>query len=107
MRVSVGTRRWMAVVLAGLGGVLVAVPASAVAASPVASSTQPIAADPGWTHYVEAPSSSTVRPVRVVSTTGDVSNPDALLEGHTGGTTLTYPQGGTAPVLVLDYGNEV
>jgi hypothetical protein len=106
MRVNIGMRRRTAVALAGLSSLLVA--ASAHAAGSAASlSSRPIAADPGWTRYVEAPTSPVVRPVRVVSTTGDVSNPDALLQGHSGSTTLTYPQGGTAPVLVLDYGKEV
>jgi alpha-L-rhamnosidase len=106
MPVSVRPWRRLAVVLTGLGCLWVAAPGRA-AASAVASSNQPVAADHGWTRYVEAPSSSVVRPVRVVSTAGDVANPDALLQGHSGSTTLTYPQGGTAPVLVLDYGKEI
>ena len=60
-----------------------------------------------WHRYVEAPFSAVVRPVKVVSVIGDVSNAGALVPGHSGDTTLTYPSGGTEPVLVLDYGNEV
>lgn len=61
--------------------------------------------NPDWQHYVEAPSATTVTPLRVVSTTGDVTNATGLTSGGNGqGTTLTLTQGGTAPVLVLDYG---
>jgi hypothetical protein len=61
-----------------------------------------------WAHYLEAPASRTASPVRVISTSGDVTNPDAL--AHPGGgatTTLTYAAGGSAPAVVLDYGLEV
>ncbi|MFG1641785.1 alpha-L-rhamnosidase C-terminal domain-containing protein [Amycolatopsis sp. NPDC049252] len=49
--------------------------ASGVAALPAASAV----AAPGWQKYVVAPASRDVRPVRVLSTTGDVTNPDGLL----------------------------
>ncbi|HWE12974.1 MAG TPA: alpha-L-rhamnosidase C-terminal domain-containing protein [Solirubrobacteraceae bacterium] len=109
MRVSVGTRRRTILALAVLSSLLLAAAAAhaATTGNPTTLSSQPIAANAGWTQYVEAPSSPVVQPVRAVSTTGDVSNPDALLQGHSGSTTLTYPQGGTAPMLVLDYGKEI
>jgi hypothetical protein len=49
--------------------------ASGVAAVPATSAV----AAPGWQKYVVAPTSRDVRPVRVLSTTGDVTNPDGLL----------------------------
>ncbi|MFJ1761738.1 alpha-L-rhamnosidase C-terminal domain-containing protein [Amycolatopsis sp. NPDC088138] len=49
--------------------------ASGVAAVPAA----PAVAAPGWQKYVVAPASRDVRPVRVLSTTGDVTNPNGLL----------------------------
>ncbi|WP_410623064.1 alpha-L-rhamnosidase C-terminal domain-containing protein [Amycolatopsis sp. cmx-8-4] len=49
--------------------------ASGVAAVPATSAV----AAPGWQKYVVAPTSRDVRPVRVLSTTGDVTNPKGLL----------------------------
>jgi alpha-L-rhamnosidase len=48
-----------------------------------------------------------LRPVKVVSTTGNVSNAEALIEGHGGSATLTMVQGGAAPMIILDYGRDV
>ncbi len=45
---------------------------------------------PSWAKYVVAPSSRDVKPVRVLATTGDVTNPGGAL-GH-GAATLTRPQ---------------
>src|SRR4051794_15497407 len=39
----------------------------------------PATAAPGWQKYVVAPSSRDVRPVKVLSTSGDVTNPAGLL----------------------------
>lgn len=52
-------------------------PVAVLVASGVAAT--PADAAPGWQKYVVAPSSRDVRPVRVLSTTGDVTNPDGLL----------------------------
>src|SRR4029077_17304865 len=61
--------------------------------------------NPDWQHYDEAPASSVSTPVSVVSVSGSVTNPDGVTaHGNGQGTTLTLTQGGTAPVLVLDYG---
>jgi hypothetical protein len=48
-----------------------------------------------------------LRPIRVVSTSGNVQNAEALLESHGGYATLTMVQGGTAPMIILDYGRDV
>jgi hypothetical protein len=50
---------------------------------------------------------SPLRPIKVVSTTGNVRNADALVANHEGYTTLTMVQGGTAPMIILDYGRDV
>ncbi len=61
-----------------------------------------------WQHYVEGPASSSVAPVAVVSTSGDVSNPDALLHPGRGVTTLTRTAADTGATDVLvDYGKDV
>jgi hypothetical protein len=52
-------------------------PVTVLVASGVAA--VPADAAPGWQKYVVAPASRDVRPVRVLSTTGDVTNPDGLL----------------------------
>jgi hypothetical protein len=49
--------------------------ASGVVAAPAATALP----GPGWQKYVVAPPSRDVRPVKVLSTTGDVTNPDGLL----------------------------
>src|ERR1700730_17714876 len=48
-----------------------------------------------------------LRPRSVVSTTGNVRNADALVADHQGYATLTMVQGGTAPMIILDYGRDV
>ena len=47
------------------------------------------------------------RPVKVVSTTGNVTNAQALVSGRGGYTTLTMENGGIAPMVILDYGRVV
>ena len=46
-------------------------------------------------------------PVKVVSTTGNVTNAQALVSGRGGYTTLTMENGGIAPMVILDYGRVV
>ncbi|MET0493454.1 MAG: alpha-L-rhamnosidase C-terminal domain-containing protein [Actinoplanes sp.] len=54
-------------------------------------------ADPDWRRYVQTPSSPDVRPVKVVSTSGDVTDPDVLLSPQAGkSATLTA----TAPLTI-------
>lgn len=48
-----------------------------------------------------------VRPLRVESTSGQVTNADALIAGHDGFATLTWGGVGSAPTIVLDYGRDV
>ena len=46
-------------------------------------------------------------PVAVVSTSGNVTNAAALTSGGSGSAKLTMASGGTAPVIILDYGKDV
>src|SRR4051812_11150595 len=48
-----------------------------------------------------------LRPLSVVSTSGNVQNAEALVADHQGYATLTMVQGGTAPMVILDYGRDV
>src|ERR1700740_3642708 len=48
-----------------------------------------------------------MRPVRVESTSGQVSNAEALVAGHHGFATLTWGGVGSAPMIILDYGRDV
>ena len=64
--------------------------------------------NPDWQRYVEAPSSSMLTPVAVVGTSGDVTNAAALtFSGNGQGATMTMAPGGVAPVIELDYGQEI
>ena len=61
----------------------------------VDSATPGWPADPDWRRYVQTPSSPDVRPVKVVSTSGDVTDPQALLisrAGRVATLTATTPQ---------------
>ncbi|MFJ6700273.1 alpha-L-rhamnosidase C-terminal domain-containing protein [Streptomyces sp. NPDC091272] len=109
-----------AVLGAGVGGALAAATAGLplVTAAPAAAGTPRTAgalpAAGAWHRYVKAPSSRTVRPVRVVRTTGDVSAPDALLTPGGKVTVLRrdkppatprWPQGTTAEASSTHPGN--
>jgi alpha-L-rhamnosidase len=48
-----------------------------------------------------------LRPISVASTSGNVQNAEALVADHQGYATLTMVQGGTAPMVILDYGRDV
>lgn len=54
-----------------------------------AAAGNPWPSNPHWTSYVEAPTSANVRPVKVVSTTGEVTNAAALTKAGSGVTTMT------------------
>ncbi|WP_329457289.1 alpha-L-rhamnosidase-related protein [Streptomyces sp. NBC_01497] len=87
---------------------LLAQPTASSAATPAlvsARSTAPRAAS-DWHTYVRAPKSSDVCPVSVVSTSGAVEGARNLVCGGSGGVTLTYADGGAAPTILLDYGQE-
>ena len=53
------------------------------------------------------PTGPLLRPVKVVSTSGNVQNAAALVDGQGGYATLTMAAGGTAPMIILDYGRDV
>ena len=94
----------IACVAAGMAAVAAA---AAQADGPVALSSTPIAEDPAWSSYVLATGAPDVTPVRVVSTSGSVTNADGLVDPSKGPATLTYTAGQPAPTIVLDYGREV
>jgi alpha-L-rhamnosidase len=48
-----------------------------------------------------------VHPLRVESTSGQVTNAQALVAGHHGFATMTWGGTGSAPMIVLDYGRDV
>ncbi|WP_405589094.1 alpha-L-rhamnosidase C-terminal domain-containing protein [Streptomyces sp. NBC_01190] len=79
--------------------------ATASAAEPAASTPWPTA--PNWQSYVETPSSATVCPTTVTSTSGPVTGAQNLVCGGSGTATLTLAQGGATPTIVLDYGKNV
>src|ERR1700678_2515404 len=103
----------IAAVLVGaftLAGSALATPASADASSThpaaAAASTTPWPSSPDRQSYVETPSSSTVCPVAITSTSGSVTDAQNLVCGGSGGATLTMTSGGATPTIVLDYGQE-
>ena len=66
-------------------------PVTVLVASGVAAA--PADAAPGWQKYVVAPASRDVRPVQVLSTTGDVTNPNGLLgRVHAAASDLSEPR---------------
>jgi hypothetical protein len=69
-----------------IGAVIVAALSGLALAGPDASASS---SAPSWQRYVVAPASRTVRPVRTADPVGDVTNPNALLGGTGGVTTLT------------------
>jgi len=73
-----------------------AVPASAAAGPGAGQAGTPWPAHPDWQHYVQAPASRHVTPVRVVSATGNVTDPQALVHPGLGQTTLTRTRTGLA-----------
>ena len=75
---------------------------TALAGTPAAGASSGSAGDalaslpaPAWRHYVQAPAGRSVRPVRVVSATGDVTDPRGVL--GKGVATLTRPAPTPAP----------
>jgi hypothetical protein len=86
---------------------LVAILLSTSAGTGLAQSN-PWPANPDWQQYVEGPEAGDVYPVKIVSTSGDVDNPGAILNpGAAGATTMTRSPGGPNPKIVLDYGKDV
>ena len=94
-------------------GLAVFVPSqqAAAAAAPapkgaVALSKTPVAAQANWQGYIESKGAPTVQPVSIASTSGAVTNAQALA-GGSGTATLTDVAGQAPPTIVLDYGKEV
>lgn len=85
-------------------------PNGPVSATTTASdlSRSPIAAQPGWRRYDEAPPSAHIHPLAIAAVRGAVTDPLALTTTvTTDATTLTYRIGGPVPSLLLDFGQEV
>ena len=97
------TSRWCYTAAAtALAAALLALPAQA---APAAGTPWP--ASPNWQSYVQTPSSATLCPTAVTSTSGTVTGASGLLCGGSGGAALTMTAGGPTPTLVLDYGHDV
>jgi hypothetical protein len=98
-------------VMAVLGSALPAPALGRLSRAPVSAvrlSGHAIAASRRWRGYDEAPANATVLPVRVLEASGNVANPQALVTLGSGDTTtLTFPAGGAAPSVILDYGRDV
>lgn len=80
----------------------IALIATALLGTP-AGTAQPSA--PDWQAYVQR-TLAVATPTRIVSTSGDVTNADALA-GGTGVATLSRAAGDPAPSIVLDYGQDL
>lgn len=60
---------------------------------------------PSWQKYVRAPSSDVIAPQGIVTTSGNVTNPNALLQQDGQVTTLTRARGSnTIPSITVDFG---
>jgi hypothetical protein len=91
-----------------LGAMLLAMLLLPTAAEKALARSNPWPPDPDWQEYVEGPEAGDVYPVKIVSTSGNVENPRALLNPVAAGTTtLTKNPGGPAPKIILDYGKDV
>lgn len=89
---------------AALGSVLALLTWAFAGSATAATSTTPWPAAPDWQSYVQTPSSATVCPTAVVSTSGGVTGAQNLVCGASGTATLTMASGGATPSIVLDYG---
>lgn len=65
--------------------------------------------EPSWHQYVRSPSSTTVKPIGIVAnyTTGDIQNPDGLVNGKDATVFSRATSQDTAPTLVVDFGQNV
>src|SRR5690242_18417597 len=75
-------------------------------ATAVALSNSPVQASDAWRSYVLGNDASTAKPVAVATTSGNVTNAEALVTGD-GTATFTNVAGQAPPTVVLDYGKEV
>ena len=63
--------------------------------------------NPNWQQYVLGPSNPDVYPVKIVSVSGNVTNPGGLLDPNSSqGTTFTTSSGSTPASVLLDYGQD-
>ncbi|MGY0021772.1 alpha-L-rhamnosidase-related protein [Streptomyces sp. YJ-C3] len=95
------------VLAAGAGAVALSAAGLASAQSATAAGTsggtaplagaKPPRGGTGWQRYVQAPSSRTVRPVRLLASQGDVTRPEALLKPGGPATVLRRPEPAPAP----------
>jgi alpha-L-rhamnosidase len=100
---AVGTWGRRAALVAGL-----AVGLATVATAPAgAHGSRPIPENPAWKLYVLGNGKPDAPAVRVVSTSGAITNAQGLVNRSKKPTTLTYTPGHPAPTIVLDYGREV
>lgn len=83
--------------------VITTVAGVAVAAVPVHAAS---AAVQDWRSYVHG-STGVMYPARVVSTSGSVSNAQALTDPGSGAAVMTRAAGEPAPSIVLDYGQDI
>jgi alpha-L-rhamnosidase len=101
-------RRALAAGASVLAAALLMTPAAAGAAVRTGGPLPSWPASPDWQQYVEAPGSANLTPVRVVSVSGTVTNPGAVVAGGRGDTTLTRSAGDTGQTdIVLDYGRDI
>jgi len=82
-------------------------PAPALTGDPQALSANPVAAQEGWQRYVLTPQGcSASQPCRVFPVSLYYKN-DGVTVGDNGEITLNYALGGQAPMVILDYGQDV
>jgi len=86
----------------GLTAVSLSAALPSAEALPVQEASTPVSGGPsrrpgGWHRYVQGPSSRTVRPVRIVAASGDVTKPEALLEPGGARSVLRRPRPAAAP----------
>jgi hypothetical protein len=82
--------------------------AAAQAAPPQPGGQDPWS-DKSWHKYVRSPSSDIVKPTRILSknTTGDVSNPDGMVNGKKSTTLSRKSASDDVPSVVVDFGLNV
>lgn len=62
-----------------------------------------------WQKFIQSPDSDIVKPSRIISenTTGDVTNPDGLIDGSSVTTLTRASENSTAPSILVDFGLNV
>lgn len=75
--------------VAAVAGLAAPATASSATGTQTSAASLPWPANPNWQQYVQSPSSRHVTPVRVVSATSNVTDPQALTHPGSGDTTIT------------------